>query len=164
VRRQAAPEEVGPLRPAIAPATAAAPAPAPVPAVTTVAAAPPLVPAPQSSSAAQGGAAHRPELPPATETRIAYLEGRVAALEAALCRRSAELCLIQRHVCRRDLILISRLLAGLPLLPRGAYEPAFWQETTALTGADVDATLEDLWSSVLPAGLAGLAEQGDRER
>jgi hypothetical protein len=84
------------------------------------------------------------------EVRIAYLEGRVAALEEALEQRSAELRTIQRHVCRRDLILISRLLAGLPLLPRGAYEPAFWHETTVLSGADVESTLADLWSSLFP--------------
>jgi hypothetical protein len=99
-----------------------------------------------------------PRLAPPTDpttvqdTRNAYLEGRVAALEEALEQRSAELRLIQRHVCRRDLVLISRLLAGLPLLPRGAYEPAFWPETTALLEADVDTTLEDLWISLFPLG------------
>jgi hypothetical protein len=90
------------------------------------------------------------DLPGAPEARIAYLEGRVTALEEALVQRSSELRLIQRHVCRRDIILISRLLAGLPLLPRGAYEPAFWQETTALSGADVGTTLKDLWISLFP--------------
>ncbi|HYG61643.1 MAG TPA: hypothetical protein VEL74_03610 [Thermoanaerobaculia bacterium] len=81
---------------------------------------------------------------------IARLEARVEALEAALERRSRELRLIQRHVCKRDLILISRLLAGLPPLPFGAYEPAFWQETTALTPAEVEETLTDLWRSLAP--------------
>jgi hypothetical protein len=81
---------------------------------------------------------------------IARLEARVAALEAALEERSRELRRIQQHVCERDLILISRLRAGLPPLPRGAYEPAFWRETTQLTPADVEETLRDLWSSVAP--------------
>jgi hypothetical protein len=81
---------------------------------------------------------------------IARLEARVAALEAALERRSRELRLIQSQVCKRDLILISRLLAGLPPLPYGAYEPAFWQETTALTPAGVEETLTDLWRSLAP--------------
>lgn len=84
------------------------------------------------------------------EREIARLEGRVAALEAALAARSRELCLIQRHVCHRDLLLISRLQAGLPPLPRGAYEPAFWRETTDLQAADVEETMQDLWTSLIP--------------
>jgi hypothetical protein len=86
---------------------------------------------------------------------VARLEARVAALEAALEERSRELRRIQRHVCHRDLILISRLRAGLPPLPRVAYEPAFWRETTELTPADVEETLRDLWSSIVPAGEPG---------
>jgi len=86
-----------------------------------------------------------------TEQReIARLEARVAALEAALKERSRELCLIQRYACHRDLLLISRLRAGLPPLPLGAYEPAFWHETTDLSAADVQETLQDLWTSVVP--------------
>lgn len=81
---------------------------------------------------------------------IARLEARVAALEAALDERSRELRRIQQHVCERDLLLISRLRAGLPPLPRGAYEPAFWRETIELAPADVEETLRDLWSSVIP--------------
>lgn len=91
------------------------------------------------------------ETPDAEAQRtIARLEARVAALEAALERRSAELCRIQKQVCKRDLILISRLLAGLPPLPFGAYEPDFWHETTALTPAEVEETLTDLWRSLAP--------------
>ena len=90
-------------------------------------------------------------MPESEEQRtIARLEARVAALEAALERRSRELRLIQRHVCKRDLILISRLQAGLPPLPFGAYEPEFWRETTALTAAEVEETLTDLWRSLAP--------------
>ncbi|MDP9122137.1 MAG: hypothetical protein M3O15_12365 [Acidobacteriota bacterium] len=81
---------------------------------------------------------------------IARLEARVAALEEALEQRSRELRLIQSQVCKRDLIIISRLLAGLPALPLGAYEPAFWRETTGLAMAEVDDTLKDLWSSLIP--------------
>jgi len=87
-----------------------------------------------------------------TEQReIARLEARVAALEEALEERSRELRMIQRHVCHRDLLLISRLRAGLPPLPLGAYEPAFWRETTDLSAADVEETLQDLWTSLVPA-------------
>jgi hypothetical protein len=90
-------------------------------------------------------------MPESEEQRtIARLEARVEALEAALERRSRELRLIQRHVCKRDLIQISRLLAGLPPLPFGAYEPEFWHETTALTAAEVEETLTDLWRSLAP--------------
>lgn len=84
------------------------------------------------------------------EREIARLEARVARLEAALEERSRELRLIQRHVCQRDLLLIARLRAGLPPLPRGAYEPAFWRETTELTPADVEETMRDLWTSLIP--------------
>lgn len=93
------------------------------------------------------------------QREIARLEARVAALEAALAERSRELRLIQRHVCQRDLVLIARLRSGLPPLPRGAYEPAFWRETTELTPADVEETLKDLWSSLLPATPATAEER-----
>lgn len=88
--------------------------------------------------------------PTPDERRIARLEARVAALEAALAARSRELRLIQRHVSPRDLVTVSRLLAGLPPLPRGAYEPALWRETAALATADVEETLTDLWTSLTP--------------
>jgi hypothetical protein len=80
--------------------------------------------------------------------QIARLESRVAALEALLERRSREMRLIQKHVCHRDLLVISRVLAGLPPLPFGPFEPEFWHETTALTPAEVPETLETLWSSL----------------
>jgi hypothetical protein len=66
---------------------------------------------------------------------IARLHARVAGLEAALERRSRELRLIQQHVCSRDLIVVSRVCAGLPLA-KGAYDPSLWIETTAVTEAD----------------------------
>jgi len=88
--------------------------------------------------------------PLADEPEIARLTARVAALEAALEERSRELRLIQRYVCHRDLVLIARLRSGLPPLPRGAYEPAFWHETTDLAAADVEQTLLDLWTSLIP--------------
>lgn len=90
------------------------------------------------------------ELEETPEQTITRLQARVATLEAALEQRSRELRQIQKHVCKRDLILISRLQAGLPPLPLGAYEPAFWQETTALTQAEVEDTLQDLWTSLYP--------------
>jgi hypothetical protein len=80
---------------------------------------------------------------------IACLRARVAALEAALERRSRELRLIQQHVCANDLVLISRACAGLPLA-KGAYDPNLWRETTEVTEADIQETLEDLWVAVTP--------------
>lgn len=96
-----------------------------------------------------GGTAAAP--PAAPELTIARLEGRVAALEAALERRSGELRLLLSHLCQLDLAQWARLDAGLPPLPRIAYEPAFWRETFELAGADVPETLEDLWASLYPA-------------
>lgn len=84
------------------------------------------------------------------QLEIVHLQAQVAALEALLARRSRELRLIQKYICRRDLILVSRLLSGFPPLPFGAYEPAFWQETTELTAAHVEETLVDLWRSLAP--------------
>jgi len=86
-----------------------------------------------------------------SELRIARLEGRVAALEAALERRSDELRVLQRHLCPHDLAQLTRLTAGLPLLPHIACEPSYWRETRELTVADVPETLEALWSSLYPA-------------
>lgn len=85
---------------------------------------------------------------PSEAKEIARLKSRVAALEALLERRSRELRLIQKHVCHRDLLVISRISAGLAPLPFGAFDPDFWQETTALTPAEVEPTLEALWSSL----------------
>jgi hypothetical protein len=85
---------------------------------------------------------------------IARLEARVEALEGALHRRSAELRLIQRHICLPDLVLVSRILQGLPPT-RGTYDPAFWTESTDVEEADVEETLGDLWVAVAPRGAAG---------
>jgi hypothetical protein len=82
--------------------------------------------------------------------RIAFLEARVEGLEAALERRSQELRLIQKHLCPRDLVVVSRVSAGLPLA-KGAYDPLLWIETTEVTEADIQETLEDLWTAVNPA-------------
>jgi hypothetical protein len=86
-----------------------------------------------------------------SESRIAHLQGQVAALEAALERRSHELQALQRLLCPRDLAQWARLASGLPPLPRIAYEPAYWRETRELTVAEVQETLEALWSSLHPA-------------
>lgn len=83
---------------------------------------------------------------------IARLQARVAALEALLERRSRELRRIQKHVCHRDLLVIARVSAGLSPLPFGAFDPDFWQETPALTPAEVEPTLEALWDSLDTAG------------
>lgn len=84
------------------------------------------------------------------EELIARLESRVATLEALLEQRSRELRLIQQYVCHRDLIVISRVLAGFQVMPFGPFDPDFWAETTDLTTADVGETLETLWRAVRP--------------
>ena len=85
------------------------------------------------------------------ELQIARLQARVAALEEAVERRSQLLSLLQEHVCTRDLVLIGRLEAGLPPLPRFAVDPLLWEESVEPLSADVDEVLEDLWLSVTPA-------------
>jgi hypothetical protein len=80
--------------------------------------------------------------------QIARLQSRVATLEALLERRSRELRLIQKHICHRDLLVVSRISAGLSPLPFGSFDPGFWQETTALTPAEVEPILDALWSSL----------------
>jgi hypothetical protein len=91
---------------------------------------------------------------PEAASEIAHLRARVAALEAALERRSREIRLIQKHVCSRDLVVVSRVAAGLPLA-KGAYDPILWLETTDVTEADIQETLEDLWLAVTPATAGG---------
>ena len=81
---------------------------------------------------------------------VAYLEARVAALEAALERRSRIQRMIQREMCDEDLLIISRIEAGLPPLPRQAYDVELWPETADLTAADVEQTMGDLWRSLAP--------------
>jgi hypothetical protein len=87
---------------------------------------------------------------PEAAVRIAELEAEAEALREALRRRSRELRLVQRHVAKRDLIVISRLLAGLPPLPEIAYDVDYWQETTALVAVDVEDAMRDLWRSLTP--------------
>jgi hypothetical protein len=91
-----------------------------------------------------------PVTTPADTPEIARLRARVAALEAALERRSRELRLVQKHLCSRDLVVVSRVSAGLPLA-KGAYDPVLWLETTEVTEADIQETLQDLWVAVTPA-------------
>lgn len=91
---------------------------------------------------------------PEAESDIAHFRARVAALEAALERRSRELRLMQKHVCPRDLVVVSRVCAGLPLA-KGAYDPILWLESTEVTEADIQETLEDLWVAVTPAPAVG---------
>ena len=84
------------------------------------------------------------------EERLAFLEARVEALEARLEQRSHELRTIQRHLDGFGLLVVSRVLAGLPPLPRRAHDLELWQETTELTSADVEETMTDLWRSLAP--------------
>ncbi|HEV7670225.1 MAG TPA: hypothetical protein VGS22_17035 [Thermoanaerobaculia bacterium] len=80
--------------------------------------------------------------------RIARLEARVASLEAALVRRSTELRELQRLLPSRELLTLWRLSGGLPPVPRGRYDLDVWRETTALSTANVEETLLDLWQSL----------------
>jgi hypothetical protein len=112
---------------------------------------PPISPRPVPWAEAAGRDEPEPILHPEEPQRtIERLAARVTALEAALEQRSREILLIQRLACKRDLVMISRIRAGLPPLPHGAYEPAFWHESTELVQADLKETLEDLWSSLVP--------------
>ncbi len=86
--------------------------------------------------------------------RIARLEARVAALEEALVKRSRELRELQRHLPSRELLNLSRLAGGLPPVPRGRYDLEIWRETTALSTANVEETLVDLWQSLTPVSPA----------
>jgi len=83
---------------------------------------------------------------------IARLEARVAALEEALVARSRELRRLQGELPLRDLVALSRSLAGLPPNPIKPYDPEHWRETTELTAAEVEETMTDLWRSLEPAG------------
>ena len=82
---------------------------------------------------------------------MARLEARVEALEAALARRSRELRTILHHVCRRDLAVIARVQAGLPIPDLASCDVELWSETTETTSADVEKVLQSLWHSLLPA-------------
>jgi hypothetical protein len=88
---------------------------------------------------------------PMIEFELERLRSRVDALESALVRRSRELRAIQRCVCERDLIIIARVVSGLPPLPTGPFDIASWSETPQLEPADVEQTLTDLWNSTVPA-------------
>ena len=101
---------------------------------------------------ADAGIPGEPDEPPAVEllARIARLEGRIAALENALDRRSQELVRLQSVLCRADLLQLARIADGLPPLPRIAHQPEYWTETTVISPANLEATLEDLWSSLSP--------------
>lgn len=90
------------------------------------------------------------------ELRIARLEGRIAALENALDRRARELRLLQATLCPADLVQLARITDGLSPLPRLAHQLEYWNESTAIAPADLEATLEDLWTSLTPSsGVAG---------
>jgi hypothetical protein len=90
--------------------------------------------------------------PAGASPAVARLEARVAALEAALERRSRERRRIQAALPPRDLVALSRILAGLPPRPVSPYDPERWRETTELTPADVEETLTDLWGSLSGGG------------
>jgi hypothetical protein len=89
--------------------------------------------------------------PESLRREIARLEGRVAALEDALDRRSRELRLLQSALCPRDLVQLARIADGLPPLPLVAHQPEYWTETTVISPAELESTLEDLWLSLTPS-------------
>lgn len=75
--------------------------------------------------------------------RILELEARVAALEEILEARSRRLRRLQRRLCRRDLRLLHIVLSGSETLDLSG-----WEETTRLTPAEVEETLERLWVTI----------------
>jgi hypothetical protein len=75
--------------------------------------------------------------------RILELEARVAALEEILEARSQRLRRLQPRLCRRDLRLLDLILSG-----GGDLDLSGWEETTDLSPADVEETLETLWAGV----------------
>jgi hypothetical protein len=86
---------------------------------------------------------------------VARLQARVEALEAALERRSRELLLIAQHACKRDLTLIARVHAGLPIPALASCDAELWNETTETTIADVEEALQALWRSLPAAPVDG---------
>jgi hypothetical protein len=81
---------------------------------------------------------------------IARLESHVAALERRLADRSREIRALASEISDDDLIVMSRMAAGWKPLPGGRRGSDRWVETTVLTPADVERTLEDLWRSTAP--------------
>jgi len=108
--------------------------------------------APNPAERPSGPPADSPAGYPVDAATVARLEARVAALEAALERRSRELRSLQAVLPPRDLVALSRRLAGLPPRPVSPYDPEGWRETTELTAADVEETLTDLWQSLAGDG------------
>lgn len=85
------------------------------------------------------------------EERIAYLEGRVHSLETQLENRSRELRRLQQALGPRALIDLSRILGGLPPVPRHAID-------IELLPGDVDVVLAELWGSLKAADLGNLKD------
>ncbi|MGH9391590.1 MAG: hypothetical protein ACRD1Z_18465 [Vicinamibacteria bacterium] len=80
---------------------------------------------------------------------IASLETRVAFLEERLRARSRVLRALAQEVCEADLIRISRVAAGRPPHPGSDSSLMGFREDSELVAADVEATLEELWRSLL---------------
>lgn len=81
--------------------------------------------------------------------RILELEAQVAFLEEVLEARSRRLRRLQRRLCRRDLRLLHMVLSG-----KASLDLPGWEETTQLTPAEVEETLERLWATVEQEGAA----------
>lgn len=81
---------------------------------------------------------------------ITRLESRVAALERLLAERSRETRALTREVCGDDLVVMSRMAAGGKPLPGPRRGVDRWVETTVLTPADIERTMEELWRSTTP--------------
>jgi hypothetical protein len=89
-----------------------------------------------------------------SEATIARLESRVAALEKRLAERSALLRAVARDACDEDLINLSRAAMGLPPIPRAGFGLRGWKETTTLAASEVEATMRELWRSIIPPNFA----------
>jgi hypothetical protein len=82
---------------------------------------------------------------------IARLTARTAALERLLEERSKTLRRLAREICDDDVLVMSWLESGSSPPLAGDRGLRRWVETTSLTSADVESTMEELWRTDLPA-------------
>lgn len=82
---------------------------------------------------------------------LAQLEARVADLERRLSERSRFIRRLAHELCDDDVLVMSRLASGSRPPISGVRGFRRWVETTELTTADVETTMEELWRTDAPA-------------
>jgi hypothetical protein len=82
---------------------------------------------------------------------LAQLEARVADLERRLSERSRFIRRLARELCDDDVLVMSWLASGSEPPISGVRGFRRWVETTELTTADVETTMEELWRIDAPA-------------